>query len=113
VPFSVTDNSGRPLLKLEGAVTLRHAAALAAMLVEHGAPAAVDTSRLEEIDTCALQLLCSLRKTAPELSFDNPSEAFTRAAGRRGLVEELLGKRESCHCGGTCPNCVGGACPSS
>ena len=96
MPFSVTTMQGRQVLKLEGAVTIRHALDLAARLgdLEDGAPVGVDTGSLEDIDTCILQLLCSLRKTAPALSFDNPSEVFICAVERCGLRRELLGARE-------------------
>ena len=97
MPFSVTSTQGRQVLKLEGSVTIRHAQDLAARLgegLEYGTSAGVDTAALEDIDTCILQLLCSLRKTAPSLSFDDPSDAFTRAVDRCGLRRELLGARE-------------------
>ena len=57
-------------------------------------PVVVDTGGLEDIDTCILQMLCSLRKTVPALSFDNPSEAFIGAVDRCGLRRELLSARE-------------------
>jgi len=85
---------GRQILKLEGAVTIRHARELAARLKKDGPPGGVDTAGLEDIDTCILQLLCSLRKTVPGLSFDHPSDAFTAAVDRSGLRRELLGGRE-------------------
>jgi anti-anti-sigma regulatory factor len=97
MPFSVTTIHGRQVLKLEGAVTIRHAQELAALLgegLEDGTPVAVDTGDLEDIDTCILQLLYSLRKTVPALSFDTPSEVFVAAVGRCGLWRELLGIRE-------------------
>jgi hypothetical protein len=62
--------------------------------LEEGTPVSVDTGGLEDIDTCILQLLCSLRKTVPALSFDNASEAFIGAADRGGLRRELLTARE-------------------
>ena len=62
--------------------------------LEDGAPVEVDTSGLEDIDTCILQLLSSLRKIVPVLSFDNPSETFISAVDRRGLRRELLNARE-------------------
>jgi hypothetical protein len=49
---------------------------------------------LEDIDTCILQLLYSLRQTVPALSFDKPSEAFIAAVDRCGMRRELLGARE-------------------
>ena len=98
MPFSIASTQGRQILKLEGAVTIRHAQDLAARLgecLEDGTPVGVDTGGLEDIDTCILQLLCSLRKTVPALSFDNPSDAFVGAVDRCGLRRELLGARES------------------
>ena len=97
MPFSIATHQGRQILKLTGTVTIRHAQDLAARLgegLEEGVPAAVDTAGLEDIDTCILQLLCSLRKAVPGLSFDNPSEAFSGAVDRSGLRRELLGARE-------------------
>ena len=98
MPFSIANTQAGQILKLEGAVTIRHAQDLAAKLgegLEGGTPLGVDTEALEDIDTCILQLLYSLRKTVPELSFRNPSEAFIRAVDRCGLRRELLGARES------------------
>jgi anti-anti-sigma regulatory factor len=97
MPFSIAAGGGGRILKLEGAVTIRHARDLAAALrdgLQDFAPVEVDTGGLEDIDTCILQLLCSLRKTAPELRFDNPSEVFLAAVERCGLRRELLGARE-------------------
>jgi anti-anti-sigma regulatory factor len=96
VPFSMANVQGRQILRLEGAVTVRHALDLAARLgdLEDGAPVGIDTGSLEDIDTCILQLLCSLRKTAPAVSFDNPSEVFVAAVDRCGLRRELLGAWE-------------------
>jgi len=94
MPFSVITMQGRQVLKLDGAVTIRHAQELAARLgesLEEGTPVEVDTVGLEDIDTCILQLLYSLRKTVPALSFDSPSELFIRAVDRCGLRRELLG----------------------
>jgi hypothetical protein len=85
-------------LRLEGVVTIRHAQDLAAKLGEGlpaGMPVEVNTGGLEDIDTCILQLLCSLRKTVPALSFDKPSDAFIGAVDRCGLRRELLSARES------------------
>ena len=96
MPFSIANRQGRQVLRLEGAVTIRHAHDLAAKLgdLEDGAPVGVDTGNLDDIDTCILQLLCSLRKTVPALSFDSPSGAFMAAVDRCGLRRELLGTRE-------------------
>jgi hypothetical protein len=63
--------------------------------MEDGFAVSAETRDLEDIDTCILQLLYSLRKTAAILSFDNPSEVFLRAADRCGLRRELLSAREA------------------
>jgi len=96
MPFSVTSKDGRQILKLEGAVTIRHAQDLAARLagLEDGTPVEVDTGELQDIDTCILQLLYSLRNTVPALTFDDPSDVFLGAADRCGLRRELLRARE-------------------
>jgi anti-anti-sigma regulatory factor len=97
MPFSITIERDRQLLKLEGAVTIHHARQLATALVEgleSGTPLAVDTQGLEDIDTCILQLLLSVRKAVPALSFGSPSEAFISAVEHCCLRRELLGMRE-------------------
>jgi len=97
MPFSILENEGRQVLKLEGAVTIRQARELAAELgesLEGGKPLAVDTAALRDVDTCILQLLCSLRKTVPAISFPNPSEALLAALDRCGLRRELPMARE-------------------
>jgi anti-anti-sigma regulatory factor len=98
VPFSIDNKPGRQILKLEGAVTSRHAQDLAAKLselLEGDTPVGVVTGGLTDIDTCILQLLCSLSKTVSAISFDNPSDAFIGAVDRCGLRRELLSARES------------------
>jgi len=54
----------------------------------------VDTGGLKDLDTSILQLLCSLRRTFPALSFDAASDAFIGAVERSGLKRELLSGRE-------------------
>jgi anti-anti-sigma regulatory factor len=97
MPFSIVNQRGEQVLKLEGAITVRDAQNLASALggaLEEGIPVEVNTAGLEDIDTCILQLLCSLRKTVPALSFEAPSETFIGAAVRCGLRRELLGAGE-------------------
>ena len=97
MPFSIASTRNTQTLTLEGAVTIRHAQELAAKLGEElidGMPLEVGTARLEDIDTCILQLLCSLRKTNPAMSFEDPSEPFIGAVDRCGLRRELLSARE-------------------
>ncbi len=97
MPFHIAIQQDIQTLRLEGAVTIRHALELAVRLAEDlvdGAPIAVDTQALGDIDTCVLQLLCSLRKTVTQLSFINPSEVFVSAVERCGLRRELLGTGE-------------------
>jgi ABC-type transporter Mla MlaB component len=97
VPFSIDNEQGKRLLNLEGSVTVQHASDLAGMLgeiPEDGVPIHVGTQGLEDIDTCILQLLYSLRRTYTGVSFDNPSEFFISAVDRCGLRRELLSVRE-------------------
>jgi len=97
VPFSIAHCEGKQILKLEGTVTIQQAQDLAAKLgedLEDGVPVEVDARALEDIDTCILQLLASLRKTGATLSFDNLSDAFIDAVDRRGMRRELLTGRE-------------------
>jgi hypothetical protein len=98
VPFSIVKIPAGQALKLEGAVTIRHAQELYGTLgecLEEGAPVEVDTTGLEDIDTCILQLLCCLRKTVPALTFADPASAFLGAVDRCGLRRELLGVRDT------------------
>jgi anti-anti-sigma regulatory factor len=97
MPFTVTSQEGKHVLTLTGAVTIQDAQELAGVVaecVDDGNPVAVETEGLEVIDTCILQLLCSLRKSVAELSFENPSEAFLGALERRQLRRVLLGARD-------------------
>ena len=97
MPFSIVNEQGRHFLHLEGSVTVQYAHDLAAKLgetLEGGIPVSVGTRDLEDIDTCILQLLYSLRKTVPGVSFDNPSEFFIAAVDRCALRRELLSARE-------------------
>jgi anti-anti-sigma regulatory factor len=98
MPFSIVSKQGRLILMLEGAVTIENAQEFAAWLgndIEGGLPVGVDTEGLTDIDTCIFQLLCSLRKTLPTLSFDSPSEFFLGAVDRCGMRQQLLRTRES------------------
>lgn len=93
MPFWIVNEAGRQILRLEGAITVRSAQEFAAKLLEHaagGVPITVDTTGLTDIDTCILQILCSLRKTVPVACSDNPSEIFVRAVEHCGLRRELL-----------------------
>ena len=95
--FTIASTADSQTLTLEGAVTIRDAQDLAVKLgagLDGGKPLRVDTQGLQDIDTSILQLLCSLRKSVPALSFDNPPEVFTCAVDRCGLRRELLGARE-------------------
>ena len=97
MPFSIVYEEGRHVLNLKGSVTVQHVHSLAAGLgetLEDGTPVSVGTTDLEDVDTCILQLLYSLRKTVSALSFDNPSELFIAAVDRCGLRRELLSVRE-------------------
>jgi anti-anti-sigma regulatory factor len=98
VPFSIASRQGSLVLKLAGAVTIRDAQDLAAKLSEHldeTTPVEVDVQDLEDVDTCILQLLCSVRRSAAGFRFDNSSTEFAAAVDRCGLRRELLSTRES------------------
>jgi ABC-type transporter Mla MlaB component len=98
MPFSVGIQEGRQILALEGSVTIRDARKLAALLnekLDERMPLEVETARLDDIDTCILQLLCSLKKTAAELTFADPPYVFLSALDRSQLRRALLGARES------------------
>lgn len=97
MPFSLLDSQHGRVLKLEGAVTIRNAQELASTLgekLDDSTSMGVDTQNLEDIDTCILQILCSLTKTLSKVSFDKPSNVFIRALDRCGMRRELLGARE-------------------
>lgn len=97
MPFSITSEEGRQILTLAGAATVRDAQDLAAKLgevLEDNTRLYVNTGGLEDIDTCILQLLYSLSKSMPALSFDHPSDVFIGAVDRCGLRRELLKLRE-------------------
>ena len=98
MPFCIVAEEGRQRVNLTGSLTGQHAHDLAAMLggiLEPGVTVSVTTTDLEDIDTCILQLLCSLRKSIPQFSFDKPSEALTNAVDRCCLRRDLLGSRET------------------
>ncbi len=98
MPFSMTKREGKQILTLEGAVTIGNARKLATLLdetLEDGAPLEVESARLEDIDTCILQLLCSLKKSVPELTFADPSEVFLSVLEASQLRRALLGRRET------------------
>ena len=98
MPFSMTTDAGQQILTLEGAVTVRNGSKLGATVtgaLDESRPLAVDTSGLSDIDTCVLQLLCSLQKTVPELIFPAPSVVFLNALERAQLRRSLLGGRET------------------
>jgi ABC-type transporter Mla MlaB component len=98
MPFAVHRAENRLTLKLEGEVTIRSAADMAARIgdsLDGCVSVVVDTADLREVDASILQLLCSLHRTAPVLSFHRPSAEFLAAVDRCGLRRELLsGSRE-------------------
>jgi len=97
MPFSVVSETGRRILKLEGAVTVRDAHDLAALLAQDSEEVAIcgaNTAGLTDIDTCILQLLYSWHDSVPALDFHNPSQVFIDAVDRCALRRELLNVRE-------------------
>lgn len=94
MPITIHRKDGGLVVELEGAVTIRHAQEVASRLTEaldSGMSISLRTARLQDVDTSILQLLCSLRKTVPELSFESLSDPFTAAVDRSGLRRELFG----------------------
>ena len=97
MPFSITNEAGRQILKLEGAITVRDAQEFAARLAhdtQDAMPGEVDTEGLTDIDTCIVQLLYSWRKSIPALHFYNPSQVFIGAIDRCAMRRELLSALE-------------------
>ncbi len=98
MPFAIARQDGRLKLTLEGEVTIRDARKLAASLgdgLTAALPVEVETVRVTDIDTCILQLLCALHKTARQVTFDNPGEHFLSALERSQLRKALLGTGET------------------
>lgn len=94
MPYAVHKSKSTLRLELEGEVTIRHAGELAAGIgevLDGCTSVVVVTTRLQDADTSILQLLCSLHKTAPVLSFPQPSAEFVAAVDRCGLRRDLLG----------------------
>ena len=98
--YAVKENSEGLLLELSGEVTVRHSRELAEVLsasLKSGMPAAVDASRVDDIDTNILQLLVALRRSAAEFQIDQASETFLKAVDRCALRRALdLNPREDC-----------------
>jgi anti-anti-sigma regulatory factor len=98
MPFSLMKRGGVLKLKLEGEVIIRDARALAAALADglvEEVPVDVETAQLADIDTCILQLLCALSKTARQVTFGDPGEHFLSALERSQLRKALLGTGET------------------
>jgi ABC-type transporter Mla MlaB component len=94
MPFAVHRAEKKLSLKLEGEVTIREAGDVAARIGESldgCVLVVVDTAELRAVDASILQLLCSLHRTAPALSFHHPSAEFLATVDRCGLRRELLG----------------------
>jgi anti-anti-sigma regulatory factor len=94
MPFAVHQSIDTLHLELQGDVTIRQAGELAARIAEvldGCTQVVVDTSGLRDVDTCILQLLCSLQKTAARIAFPRPSAEFVAMVDRCGLRRELSG----------------------
>lgn len=93
MPYDIQNTQSGLILELTGGVTARHVGDLGKAIASSlttAAPVIVQTKALEDIDTSVLQLLVSLRKTAPAFTLAGASEAFVNAAERAGLRRELL-----------------------
>lgn len=92
MPYSLTPTNQHLVLSLHGAANIYDAQELAAQLrenIEPGRPILVEMQQLEEIDTCMLQLLYSLRSSGAAVTLGNPAEPFWSAAEAVGLHREF------------------------
>jgi len=97
VPYSISRAQGVQVLNLEGEICIRHVRDLAALLIKEmdaGMRVEIHTRGLQRVDTAVLQLLCSVRRTATELTAPNPNEVFVAAVNRCGLRRQLLCGKE-------------------
>jgi anti-anti-sigma regulatory factor len=93
MPFTIQANKQGLLLKLSGAVTVRHAQELGqglAAALGSGMEISVQARDVEDIDTSILQMLVSLRRTAAAFALLELSQAFLSAVDRCALRRELL-----------------------
>lgn len=93
MPFVVTTTDEGLQLTLTGSVTIRDAQELGKALtasLQSGSRVTVQAADLDDVDTCILQTLVSLRKTAAGFHIREYSEAFSAATDRCGLRGELL-----------------------
>jgi anti-anti-sigma regulatory factor len=93
MPYRVEQEGDSLIVELQGGITARHAGELAkavAASYTSDAKVRVRAREVEDIDTCALQLLVSLRKTAPSFEVEDASEAFRNAVERCALGRELM-----------------------
>jgi anti-anti-sigma regulatory factor len=92
MPFFIEESSGRTVLKLEGSVTVRDAQALWSALepvLGRAALLDVDASRLDDIDSSLLQVLCSAHKTAADFRVGAASRSFFDAVERCSLRRDF------------------------
>ena len=97
VPFSIANRQGRQILKLEGAVTIRHARDLAARLAERSGRPHARRSRYRRLGGhrhLYPPAAVFAAQDRPGAFLRSPSEAFVAAVERCGLRRELLGARE-------------------
>jgi anti-anti-sigma regulatory factor len=93
MPFVIQTTDERLRLELSGGVTVQHAQEIGKCLassLSSGTKVTVLAGEVEDIDTCMLQMLISLRKTASSFVLDEFSEAFADAVDRGALRRELL-----------------------
>jgi len=90
--YFVGHEGGSLIVELRGGITARDVGELAkAVSAALSATSAVTIRArdVDDIDTCALQLLVSLQKTVASFRVEEPSDAFRNAAGRCALGREL------------------------
>jgi anti-anti-sigma regulatory factor len=93
--YRVEQEGGSLVLALQGGITARDAGEFAKAVAESfssGSAVIVRAREVEDIDTCALQLLVSVQKTAGSFRVEHASEAFRNATERCALGTELLAR---------------------
>jgi ABC-type transporter Mla MlaB component len=88
----LTEHPDRVHLLIEGALTVMDAAPIHAGLVQAvqtPLPLEVDLSQVSEIDCAGMQLLLSLKRTAPSACLTQPSEPLRETLRHFNLLPEL------------------------
>src|ERR1700733_13440913 len=97
MPYEIHNRQGMLTFELKGRITSREVQELAKSLcpvLTSETAVTVLTSELTHIDTCVLQMLISVRKTAARFVVEKPSETFISVVDRSALRRDLLKETE-------------------